>query len=93
MGAPLTKAMQAQLHPWGSHFPDKVTATRLIVSGRLKLSVVQTEWEAQTERCLAHDTRLLFLNSHEHVHMPLFVHSYTRIQWSALRCRQQRSNA
>jgi hypothetical protein len=29
---------------------------------------VEEEWRAQIERCLAHDLRLVFLNSHEHLH-------------------------
>lgn len=74
-GRPLTLAMAACLAPWGGAFPGKFAVTTAILRGRIGLDAVAAEWRAQIERCLARRVSLVFLNSHEHVHMlpPLFT--------------------
>ncbi|HZW37373.1 MAG TPA: ChbG/HpnK family deacetylase [Candidatus Deferrimicrobiaceae bacterium] len=45
-----------------------------ILTGRIDVSLVEREWDAQILRCLDAGIRVWFLNSHEHLHMlpPLF---------------------
>jgi len=65
--APITSLMQQKLAPWQGCFPDVKTMCWLILSRKLTLQDIQTEWEAQIEMC--RQKHRVFLNSHEHIHM------------------------
>lgn len=72
--SPLTDNMRNRLTCWNGRFPDKYTISRALLTGRLKIEDVRTEWRAQIERCIDGGLHIQFLNSHEHIHMlpPLF---------------------
>lgn len=74
-GEPLTSAMRSACAPWGGGFPGKGAAAAAVLMGRLKLATVEEEWEAQLALCRQVVPDLVFLNSHEHIHMlpPLFA--------------------
>ena len=76
--APLTAEMAEVLRPWGGLFPDKFTLMKAVLTGAIPVDVIAGEWCAQIERCLDSGIKILFLNSHEHIHMlpPLF-----RLTW------------
>lgn len=71
-GEPLTSALKGRL-PAGA-LPGKVALAAHLMTGRIPLSVIEDEWKAQIELCIAAGLRIRFLNSHEHVHMfpPLY---------------------
>jgi hypothetical protein len=73
-GKPLTARMEQRLEKWGGHFPAKFELARAVVSGAIKIDLIEHELRAQIERCRDAGLRILFLNSHEHVHMlpPIF---------------------
>ena len=69
---PLTAAMAEKLSVWQGCFPGVYAMTLMLLKGQITIKDVQTEWRAQIEACQGRS--LLFLNSHEHIHMlpPLF---------------------
>lgn len=71
---PLTSEMQARLQSWDGCFPGKYIMAKLILTGQLSGDLVAHELRAQIERCRAAGMKLIFLNSHEHIHMlpPVF---------------------
>jgi len=68
-GRPLTAVMAAALARWGGEFPGKYAMAVAVASGRIPVTVVETEWRAQIQRCVDAGLRLYFLNSHEHLHI------------------------
>lgn len=68
-GEPLTARMQDLLCSWGGTFPTKFQMATAILKRKIPLAVVEEEWRAQIMRCVEGGIRLLFLNSHEHLHM------------------------
>jgi len=66
---PLTQAMAEKLAASGGQFPAAFAMAGQILAGRIGLRVVRDEWRAQIETLLGHGLRLVFLNSHEHIHM------------------------
>ena len=48
-----------------------------ILSGSIKKDLIETEFRLQIERCLEKGLNILFLNSHEHIHMLPFLYSST----------------
>lgn len=71
-GRPLTTAMAEKLTASKSCFPGVYAMTLMIITGRISINTVRDEWRAQIEACQGRS--LLFLNSHEHIHMlpPLY---------------------
>ena len=66
-GQPLTKVMAEKLEHWQGQFPNAYAMSGLLLTGKINLADVRTEWRAQIETCQAQ--KLRFLNSHEHIHM------------------------
>jgi predicted glycoside hydrolase/deacetylase ChbG (UPF0249 family) len=64
---PLTRVMSEKLSAWEGKFPGVFQMTRLILSGRISIKDIRSEWIAQIEACRGR--KLMFLNSHEHIHM------------------------
>ena len=64
---PLTTVMRENLARWHGLFPNAYVMSLLIVTGKMSVAVVREEWCAQIEACKS--KKLLFLNSHEHIHM------------------------
>ncbi len=73
-GEPLSAAMRRACRPWGGSFPGKGAAAAAVLTGRIPLAAVEEEWRAQIGLCRQAGLDLVFLNSHEHIHMlpPLF---------------------
>lgn len=67
MGRPITSNMAEKLLNWHGCFPDAYTMSLMIVTGRISIQDVRIEWSAQIDACQGKN--LLFLNSHEHIHM------------------------
>lgn len=66
-GKPLTASMAEKLGRWQGQFPDAYVMTRLLLTGQIKTADVRAEWCAQIAACQG--CKLMFLNSHEHIHM------------------------
>lgn len=66
-GQPLTSQMTGKLSSYGGLFPSAYVMSVLILTGQIGIKEVRAEWQAQIEAC--QDKHLLFLNSHEHIHM------------------------
>jgi predicted glycoside hydrolase/deacetylase ChbG (UPF0249 family) len=64
---PLTSVMREQLAGWQGVFPNAYVMSWLIITRKLAIKTVREEWCAQIEACQG--KKLLFLNSHEHIHM------------------------
>lgn len=63
---PLTAVMREKLARWNGAFPNAYLMSLMIVTGKLPIKTVRTEWCAQIEACQS--KKLVFLNSHEHIH-------------------------
>lgn len=68
-GKPLTARMERRLGKWSGCFPAKFELAKSVVSGAIKMDLIEHELRAQIERCRDSGLQILFLNSHEHVHM------------------------
>jgi len=66
-GRPVTAAMADKLSYWNGCFPGKYLMSLMILTGKIRTQDVVIEWRAQIEAC--RHKKLLFLNSHEHIHM------------------------
>jgi predicted glycoside hydrolase/deacetylase ChbG (UPF0249 family) len=66
-GQPLTEIMANKLESRQGQFPNTYVMSGLLLTGKITLADVRTEWRAQIETCQAQNLR--FLNSHEHIHM------------------------
>ncbi len=66
---PLTSLMAGKLNKWEGRFPGVFAMTGEILSGRIGLDSVRTEWRTQIETVLRCGIKPVFLNSHEHIHM------------------------
>jgi len=64
---PLTALMREKLVHWNGDFPNAYLMSLMIVTGKLPIKTVREEWCAQIEACQS--KKLVFLNSHEHIHM------------------------
>lgn len=64
---PLTTVMREKLTRWQGCFPNAYVMSGLIVTGKISVATVREEWCAQIDACQA--KKLVFLNSHEHIHM------------------------
>ena len=73
-GHPLSTEMKTCLKKWGGSFPGKFNIVMSLLAGKIKLDSVIQEFRLQIERCLNKGFTILFLNSHEHIHMlpPIF---------------------
>ena len=74
-GQPLTTVMSEKLQAWNGVFPGVYPMMLMIIKGEISMKDVRDEWRAQIDACLGQGHSLLFLNSHEHIHMlpPLFM--------------------
>jgi predicted glycoside hydrolase/deacetylase ChbG (UPF0249 family) len=81
-GAPLSHRMRQRLHRFGGRFPRKELTSAALLTGVIRIADVREEWQRQIEACLDHGLDILFVNSHEHIHMlpPLFtlIHELAR---------------
>lgn len=68
-GEPVSQAMSQALQAWGGRFPGKYRMSLEILKGSLSPAVIEEELSAQIECCRQHGNQLLFLNSHQHIHM------------------------
>jgi predicted glycoside hydrolase/deacetylase ChbG (UPF0249 family) len=68
-GIPLTTGMKQQLEKWDGNFPSKFELAKAVVSGSIRIDLIEQELGAQIERCRDAGLQVLFLNSHEHIHM------------------------
>lgn len=66
-GRPLTAGMAEKLSRWDGCFPSAYLMSLMILTGKIGIQDVRSEWCAQIEACQR--KKLLFLNSHEHIHM------------------------
>jgi predicted glycoside hydrolase/deacetylase ChbG (UPF0249 family) len=64
---PLTSAMAEKLAHWEGCFPGAYSMSFMLLTGKISIKDVRIEWRAQIEACQRKN--LLFLNSHEHIHM------------------------
>ncbi len=64
---PLTATMAEKLAHWNGCFPSAYSMSWMLLTGKISVQEVRIEWRAQIEACQRKD--LLFLNSHEHIHM------------------------
>ena len=64
---PLTATMAEKLSRWDGCFPGAYWMSLMILTGKISIQEVRIEWRAQIEACQG--KKLLFLNSHEHIHM------------------------
>ena len=64
---PLTDQIANKLSTWDGCFPSTYTMSRLLLTRKITLQDIRLEWSAQIEACQVH--KLVFLNSHEHIHM------------------------
>ena len=64
---PLTATMAEKLAYWNGCFPSAYSMSWMLLTGKISIQEVRIEWRAQIEACQRED--LLFLNSHEHIHM------------------------
>ena len=73
-GKPLTALMAEKLRGWHGYFPGVYPMLLLLFKGEISIEDIRCEWREQIDACREHGMRLLFLNSHEHIHMlpPLF---------------------
>jgi predicted glycoside hydrolase/deacetylase ChbG (UPF0249 family) len=73
-GWPISTAMKRRLRWSGGQFPRKGVLVALLLTAAVTRSDIREEWRCQIDRCLALGLNVMFLNSHEHVHMipPLF---------------------
>ena len=65
--APLSELMRQKLARWNGNFPDAQTMSLMILSGKISVNDVRMEWQLQIDAC--QPRKLVFLNSHEHIHM------------------------
>jgi predicted glycoside hydrolase/deacetylase ChbG (UPF0249 family) len=66
-GASITTTMAEKLSNWNGNFQSAYSMSLMILTGKISIHDVRTEWCAQIEACQS--KKLLFLNSHEHIHM------------------------
>jgi hypothetical protein len=66
---PLTVGMADKLAGFGGEFPGVGQMTALILKRRISQEDVRREWRAQIAICQGQGRKLMFLNSHEHIHM------------------------
>lgn len=64
---PLTAAMSEKLEQWQGGFPNAYAMSLMILKRQISIADVRAEWRAQIETCQR--KKLVFLNSHEHIHM------------------------
>jgi predicted glycoside hydrolase/deacetylase ChbG (UPF0249 family) len=64
---PLTATMANKLAHWKGCFPNAYSMTGMLLTGKISIQDVRSEWSAQIEACQGQ--KLQFLNSHEHIHM------------------------
>jgi chitin disaccharide deacetylase len=64
---PLTSTMIEKLSRWDGCFPGAYSMSLMILTGKISIKDIRIEWRAQIEAC--QQKKLLFLNSHEHIHM------------------------
>lgn len=76
-GEPLSPGMTQAVAGWGGNFPGKYKMALAVLSGKIRLKVIEQEFTAQIERCLDGVNTLQFLNSHEHIHMLPAVYKLT----------------
>jgi predicted glycoside hydrolase/deacetylase ChbG (UPF0249 family) len=68
-GTPITSDMKACLDPYNGMFQNRMKIAMLILSKKIPVSTVIKEWRAQIARCISKGFKILFINSHEHMHM------------------------
>ncbi len=66
---PLASQMAEKLGKWEGSFPSLLAMISELLSGRIDLDIVRTEWRTQIETLLGFGIKPGFLNSHEHIHM------------------------
>ena len=67
---PLTTVMREKLARWQGCFPNAYLMSLMLITGKMPINTVREEWCAQIEACRS--KKLVFLNSHEHIHtLPL----------------------
>ena len=66
-GKPLTADITEKLSPWQGCFTNTYSMSLMIMTGKISIKEVRSEWRAQIEACQR--KQLLFLNSHQHIHM------------------------
>jgi len=64
---PLTGAMTEKLAHLDGCFPGVYSMNSMLLTGKIGIDDIRGEWRAQIEAC--QHKKLLFLNSHEHIHM------------------------
>jgi chitin disaccharide deacetylase len=64
---PLTSNMAGKMSNCEGCFPGAYLMSVMIMTGKISIKDVRAEWRAQIEACQRKN--LLFLNSHEHIHM------------------------
>lgn len=76
-GSPISKEMSNAVMRWNGHFPPLFTMAPAIMRKIVKVEFIEKEFRAQIEKCLENNLELLFLNSHEHIHMLPMIYPLT----------------
>jgi len=58
-------------------FPGKYEMAVAVMSGKIRMDVLEKELSAQIERPMRHGIKLRFLNSHERIHMLPSIYKLT----------------
>jgi predicted glycoside hydrolase/deacetylase ChbG (UPF0249 family) len=66
-GQPCTEQMRSVLEKNQGIFPNACRMSLMILKRKISIQHIRDEWRAQIDAC--GDRRLVFLNSHEHIHM------------------------
>lgn len=66
-GQPMTTTMTEKLSHWKGRFPSAYSMSWMILASKISIQDIRREWSMQIEACRR--KKLLFLNSHEHIHM------------------------
>lgn len=75
-GHPLATSMADKLSTWNGLFPGAYSMSLMLLNKKIDIKDVRAEWCAQIEACQGR--KLMFLNSHEHIHMLPALFSLTR---------------
>lgn len=75
LGEPLTAPMRTAV---GGRFPTKGAMGLALITGRIHMRVLLSEWRAQIARCADLGLAPVFVNSHEHLHVMPGLYSEVR---------------
>jgi predicted glycoside hydrolase/deacetylase ChbG (UPF0249 family) len=78
-GCPMSPEMSKALSCWGGRFPGVLKMARAVATGRIDPEIVKNELIEQIESCKRKGIDILFVNSHEHIHMLPVIYKMTTL--------------